>query len=92
MISKYALESGNAILTGSAIVKYNVILGKIFSVFYGTLRLVIGPPGGLWIVYNLFGEKGREHIGLTTAFFWSFLIVGVLGGSLPFAFKVALGW
>jgi len=90
-IGKWCLESGVSAMTESFFARNYIIIGKLFAFTYGVLRLIIGPFVGLFIMGSLFKERGRKRIGLANSLLWSLMIVGVMVGSIPFAFTVALG-
>jgi hypothetical protein len=65
--------------------------GKLFSSTYLFARLVVSPFLAIWLIQDLlFTKKGRKNVPLGLGIIWVIMIVGVMGGSLPFARTTAL--
>ncbi|GMI21005.1 hypothetical protein TrRE_jg3152 [Triparma retinervis] len=66
------------------------VLGKAFAATYGFVRIVLGPILAVWVVYDLLLTKsGRKDVGWVGVL-WAIMVVGVIHGSMGFAFDYAL--
>ena len=84
------LEAANKSHPGLRITFLLYYSGKMFSFSYILFRIFIAPFLAIWLLQDvLLTKKGRANVHPVLGLWWGVMTLGVMVGSIPFAFSTA---